>query len=566
MKKETKKLLSNAPSLALVPIEHKFDITTLNMILAFLYKDSVLLTRKVQSNIFKLINNLKFEIYDEQYELIDRLWVIKKTIEYRIVNKIETNGEILKTCCKDDIECNENSANIIDSISTLKISHEESKYLINKLNDILMYGYINTVKDIWREIIDEIDDGDYRTYKSIQDDMVELANSVINIKRKTVGITSDETFSLYGENFENVISDSLQKLKDRNKLFITGIQRLNILLAPAYMSKRLYLYLAFPGMGKSTILLKSAIDIKKYNKIKTKDPDKRPAVLFLTLENGIEETVERAYNMTTDSDDIRNYTAEQVIKRMRREGQLDVTEESPVDIIIKGYKNREIDTNDVYGIINDLADEGVEVITLIVDYIKRIRPSEKASDEKGELKNISNELKEIAKFFDIPVITAQQLNRSSATVVDSALQQDKQDVTRLVGRDGIAGAWELMENSDWVCIINPEIKADTSEHYLTFKLLKRRYRSNDENPNLRNLDYFNHPFESGNHIKLLDDINLPETLSLESLSTQFVADEANYARGVTSMVTREVDDNKKKKKKTESLEFNAFDPDNSINF
>ena len=75
--------------------------------------------------------------------------------------------------------------------------------------------------------------------------------------------------------------------------------------------------------------------------------------------------------------------------------------------------------------------------------MKRIRPAEKANDEKTELKNISNELKELAKFFDIPVITAQQLNRSGASVIDAALQANKEDVTRLVGRDSIAGAWEI---------------------------------------------------------------------------------------------------------------------------
>ena len=124
-------------------------------------------------------------------------------------------------------------------------------------------------------------------------------------------------------------------------------------------------------------------------------------------------------------------------------GQLELKDGDNIDIIIKEYKHREIDTGDLYSIINDLADEGVEVITLILDYMKRIRPAERASDEKTELKNISNELKEVGKFFDIPIITAQQLNRSGASVVDAALQAKKEDVTRLVGRDAIAGAWEI---------------------------------------------------------------------------------------------------------------------------
>ena len=53
--------------------------------------------------------------------------------------------------------------------------------------------------------------------------------------------------------------------------------------------------------------------------------------------------------------------------------------------------------NDLYGIIKDLYDDGTEVIALILDYVKRIRPAEKGASEKEELKNITNELKTLAK-------------------------------------------------------------------------------------------------------------------------------------------------------------------------
>jgi hypothetical protein len=354
--------------------------------------------------------------------------------------------------------------------------------------------------------------------------------------------------------FENVIEDAVKQLKDRNRIFITGVRYLNVLLSPGFMSKRLYTFLAFPGKGKSMILLKSALDIRKYNKnVKTKDPDKRPAVLMLTLENDIPETVERIYNMTVDSDDIRNYTPNQVIKKMKRDGHLKLTKDNNIDIIIKEYKNRSIDTNDIYGIINDLADQGVEVIALIVDYMKRIRPAEKAPDEKGELKNISNELKELAKHFDIPVITAQQLNRSGAAVIDAALQANKEDVTRLVGSANIGTSWEIQENSDMCIIINPEVKADTGDLYMTFKRIKRRYRSIEETEELRRLEYFNQPFEKGSEIRLVDDIYMDKPAALTSLATQFKAIEDK--RGKANVVERE------KKKTSNSIQtFDDFDP------
>lgn len=546
-----KKLL-NVKNIKLTPLKIKFDITRLDMIISFLYKQSVLRTRKTLTNTYKLFQNLDESLIEGNPDLTARVWIIKTTLRGRLEEGFENDENLMQYCFdqSDSDEFKEKTLKYI--LENKKISYEESKYIVKTIDDTLEFGYVITIKGIVQEIIDQIDDQQYKTYKEVSNDLYEIANSIINIKRRTTSLGSDQTFSLNTEEFEEVVEDALQKLKDRNRVFITGIQRLNTLLSPGYLSKRLYIYLAFPGKGKSTILLKSALDIKRYNAgVKTKDPDKRPAVLLLTLENDIPETIERLYNMAVDADDIRNFTAKQVKRKMREKGHLRLTAEDNIDIIIKEYKNRELDTNDLYTIINDLDDEGVEVISLVLDYIKRIRPVERANDEKTELKNISNELKELAKYFDIPVITAQQLNRSGASVVDAALQAKKEDVTRLVGRDSIAGAWEIIENSDFCCIINPEVKSDTQELFLTFKLLKRRYRSSEENEKLRRLEYFNQPFEPNNEIRLLDDIDLPAPLALESLSTQFEAVENK--RGKENAVTREV---KKKKKRDFNDELN----------
>ena len=546
-----KKLL-NVKNIKLTPLKIKFDITRLDMIISFLYKQSVLRTRKTLTNIYKLFQNLDESLIVDNPDLMARVWIIKTTLRGRLEEGFENDENLMQYCFdqSDSDEFKEKTLKYI--LENKKISYEESKYIVKTIDDTLEFGYVITIKGIVQDIIDQIDDQQYKTYKEVSNDLYEIANSIINIKRRTTSLGSDQTFSLNTEEFEEVVEDALQKLKDRNRVFITGIQRLNTLLSPGYLSKRLYIYLAFPGKGKSTILLKSALDIKRYNAgVKTKDPDKRPAVSLLTLENDIPETIERLYNMAVDADDIRNFTAKQVKRKMREKGHLRLTAEDNIDIIIKEYKNRELDTNDLYTIINDLDDEGVEVISLVLDYIKRIRPVERANDEKTELKNISNELKELAKYFDIPVITAQQLNRSGASVVDAALQAKKEDVTRLVGRDSIAGAWEIIENSDFCCIINPEVKSDTQELFLTFKLLKRRYRSSEENEKLRRLEYFNQPFEPNNEIRLLDDIDLPAPLALESLSTQFEAVENK--RGKENAVTREV---KKKKKRDFNDELN----------
>ena len=550
---KTLKEIQNINNIRLQKIKLKMDLTLLDSIIAFIYKESVLRTRKSLNNTYKLFQIIDLSIYEKNEDAKARIWVIMKSLEAKLIKGFENNNSI-KQYCKDDIESTVLTDQIIDNIDKLKLSYDETKYLIKAIDDRLQYGYTLTLKETYQEILDRIDDGDFKSYKSVSEDLYDIASSVINMKRNIDSLDSDTTFSLKEDLFENVITEAVQKLKDKNRVFITGIRRLNTILSPGYQSKRLYTYLAFPGGGKSQILLKAALDIKKYNPdIMPKDTSKIPTVLLITMENDIDETVERIFNMRVSSEDIRNYTPKQVIRKLKDDGEMTLTDKNNIDIVIKYFPNRSIDTNDLYRIIKDLYDEGSEVIALVLDYLKRIKPAEKAPTEKEELKNITNELKTLAKKLDIPVITAQQLNRTAASVVDAAIQNKKEDVTRLVGRDGIAGAWEIIENSDVVIIINQEVKADTKEIFLTFKLLKRRYRSSEDDEKLKRLDYFNHPYEPGNTIKLVDDIDLPKSISLYSLSTQFMSLEETGKRKGSGAIERENRDSQMQ------LEFEPFD-------
>lgn len=556
---ETTSITKEIPSLTnikLKKIKLKMDSNMLDSILAFIYKDSVLRTRKSLNNIYKLFNMIDYTDYKKTPELDAKAWVIRRSLEARLIHGFETDA-MIKQYCKDHSESDSLTDSVVNSIDISRWKYEDAKYLIRGIDDRLNFGYTITLKEYYQNILSKLDDGEFKSYKAVSEDLYDIAASVINIKRNTNSLDADTTFSLQADFFENVVTESVQKLKDKNRVYLTGIRRLNTILSPGYQSKRLYTYLAFPGGGKSQILLKSALDIKKYNPdIKAKDPNKTPAVLLITMENDIDETVERMFNMKVSSEDIRNYTPKQIIRKLREEGEMTLTDKNNIDIIIKYYPNRGIDTNDLYGIIKDLYDEGSEVIALILDYVKRIKPAEKAQTEKEELKNITNELKTLAKKLDIAVITAQQLNRTAAGVVDAAIQNKKEDVTRLVGRDGVAGAWEIIENSDVCIIINQEIKSDTGDVYMTFKMLKRRYRSSEEDEKLKKLDYFNHPYERNNTIKLIDDMDLPKSVSLYSLSSTFVP--LDEARGKKSVVTRETKEDQLMSKNDDKLEFEPF--------
>jgi replicative DNA helicase len=514
----------------------KFDITMLNMLIGYLFKNSRQITRKALTNMKKLFDIIDERVYEGNEKLEARFYFIKRALKAKLELGMENENVIINFCRSDSYD--EEIEEIIKNLEIYKkINYEEINYINKAVRDRLQYCYLFNYKDKLYDTIERLDSGEYDSFQEINKELTDICRDIINETRKTNVLEDVDTFSLDEDTFEDTVTDIVNKLRDPARILKTGIKKLNQILAPGYMSKRLYIYMGLPAGFKSGILLKTARDIKKYNKgIPTKKVGKRKCVLVITMENSVEESVERLFNMTVTTDDIRNYTPKQVIKMLREDGEMRLEDEDDINIIIKYYPNRSIDTSDLYTIIEEIEDDGKEVIALVLDYIKRIRPAERGKDEKEELKNITNELKNLATELDIPVITAHQLNRTAASVIDAAMEANKEDLGRFVGRSNVGTAWEVIENSDWVCIINIEKKRSTGQYYLTFKRVKIRYRD----PN--DLGYFNHPFEMGNRIRLLDDIHLETSLSEESLSSDFDAVDLGNKKGKRTAVEREVID------------------------
>ena len=202
---------------------------------------------------------------------------------------------------------------------------------------------------------------------------------------------------------------------------------------------------------KSGILLSIAKWIKYHNKrFETKDPTKRPTILFITQENNLDETIERLFNMTVTSKNIREFTPKEVVHLLKEKGRFVLDDENNIDLVIKYYGNEKINTDDLYTICDELEEDGREVIALIHDYIARIRSADtKIKETREKLGAIANEFKNFAEQKDIPVITASQLNRDASKVIDSAVEGNKEDLARMLGRSNIGeliygSAYQLM--------------------------------------------------------------------------------------------------------------------------
>src|SRR5690606_30796789 len=109
---------------------------------------------------------------------------------------------------------------------------------------------------------------------------------------------------------------------------------------------------------------------------------KKPCILYVTQENDIDETIERLYSYYVDEDtDLKNLSLKEAMERLRNAGM----NEDNIAIRIKYRPNNSITTADLDAMIDDLALEDLEVIMLIHDYIKRIRPISYIKDRHLQL-------------------------------------------------------------------------------------------------------------------------------------------------------------------------------------
>lgn len=512
----------------------KIDITMMNMFIGYIFKDSKLVTRRALSNMKQLFDLIDEKWYMTNDALDGRRQFILRALTAKVTLGMENESIVLDYCRLKDDDVVEDIIKNLDRYK--KINYEEMKHITNTISERLAYAGGVILGADMEKVWEDLHSGNYNSYGEIVKRMKEASQGFISWTRKASSVEDTDTLSLI-DNFEANAEDRIATLNDPTRILQTGIRALNEILSPGYLSRRLYIYMGLPAGFKSGILLKSANDIRIYNRhLPAKKPGFRKTVLFITMENSVEETVERLFNMTVTPESILNFTPKMAVKMLKKHGQMEIKTDDDINIVIKYFPNRAINTDDLYTIIDDLEDERQEVIALILDYIKRIRPAEHAKDEKEELKNITNELKNLATELDIPVITAHQLNRSGAGSIDAAMEANKEDLARFVGRSNVGSAWEVMENADWACIVNVEKKRDTGQFYLTFKRIKIRYRE------ISDLGYFNHPFVMGNRIQLMDDINMEESISEASLTSDFDGVDLSSKKGKQTAKDRDVID------------------------
>lgn len=482
-----------------------FDLSSLDLLCNFVISENRNVRRLQYINLRNLIEMLDMEKYISDQERYKRILFIKKGLEARLERNLQDRIMILKYINGGILD-----NDIIDISDFKDMSNAEIDWINETVSSAIKYAFIYERVDPMIELWQRFKNADYRSVSEISSE-IESATSELNtlFRKAKVESSTERAFSLNAETMESVITDAWQEVTSSYRKLITGMQGFNQLIGGGFENTRVYLLLGITGVGKSMTLVNLAYQLKKYNKgFKPKDPTKRPCICYLTMENTVVETIQRLFQICTGEEFAKQSSPQEAINKLRAEGELYLTDESPIDIIIKFKPNKSEDTSYLYTLVEDLEDEGYEVIALLQDHAKRIRSTLKNPDVRLELGDVINEFKTFAMLKDIPVISNSHLNREGARVIDANSGKSKADLTRMLGKSNIGESLLMLDNVDYACIINYEYDND-NQKYMVFKEIKTRVKT------FR--DYVCQPFDINNEIKLVEDYYSPIPVFKDSL-------------------------------------------------
>lgn len=482
-----------------------FDLSSLDLLCNFVLSENRNIRRMQFINLRNLMELIDMEKYISDQERYKRVLFIKKGLEARLEKNLNDKLMIMKFINGGFLD-----SDIIDISNFKDMNNAEIDWINETVSSALKYSFIYERSDTMIDLWQRFKSSDYRSVSGIVSEIEGATAELNTLFRKAKAETvSERAFSLSPETMEAVITDSWQEVTSSYRKLITGMQGFNQLIGGGFENTRVYMLLGLTGVGKSMTLINIAYQLKKYNKgYRTKDPTKRPCIVVLTMENTVTETIQRLFQICTGEDFSKQSSPQEAIQKMRIEGELYLTDESPIDLIIKFKPNKSEDTSYLYTLVEDLEDEGYECIAVVQDHAKRIRSTERNPDVRLELGDVINELKTFAMLKDIPVITNSHLNRDGARTIDANATKSKADLTRLLGKSNIGESMLMLDNIDYACIINTEF--DNENHkYMVFKEIKTRVKT------FR--DYICQPFDVQNEIKLVEDFYSPIPVFKDSL-------------------------------------------------
>ena len=233
--------------------------------------------------------------------------------------------------------------------------------------------------------------------------------------------------------------EMLNELGDESTI-TTGIPSLDVALDGGWRGKEIYVFAATPGIGKTALLGNFAINGFLEGK----------NVLVYTFETANRRLLSRYYANLIEMTK-KEILMDEVSARTKIN---DVLSGTAGDIILKDYPANAISSNDLLSHINDLRMyKQWKPDIIIADYILIMLANDKSLSSENSYKfykTVTEELRNVGKLLDVPILTATQINRSG--------QDDRGGTKAITTSKDISESRGIYDTADFFATINQPAK------------------------------------------------------------------------------------------------------------
>ena len=285
----------------------------------------------------------------------------------------------------------------------VKLSDEISLYLNNIAEQ--MYSPVEDevdLEEIEEQTINFIKENRvYESMMSAQTDMAEgNYEKIVSKMEEAVRVSFDKDLGLSIKDADEVIYKLDDELNS-SRVVSTGFANLDNFMEGGFFPKSLYCISGIPGVGKSLVLGNFAVNayLQGYK------------VLVYTFEMSNVRLFSRLF-----SNLIRYNSKEILLDQKGTKSKIQaIINQTNGDLIVKEYNANSASANDLLAHINDLSMyKGWRPDFIVVDYLLIMSTNDKkrsSDDSYRYFKVVSEELRNIAKILEVPIITAAQINR-----------------------------------------------------------------------------------------------------------------------------------------------------------
>ena len=376
---------------------------------------SSLLTHK------EFLVNIHDILSDEYFDNQAHKWVIKEVLRYYDKYHTTPSMDILKVEVKK-IDNEVLQLSVKEQLrEAYQASDEDLEYVQEEFTGLCKNQQI---KKALMSSVDLLKAGDFDSIKSIISNALQAGND------KNVG--------------HEYLKDLESRFREDARTTIpTPWARINELLQGGLGNGDFGLIFGNPGGGKSwSLVALGGFAVRMgYN------------VVHYTLELG-EQYVGRRYDAFFSK-----IPVDRILKNRERIEEIMPSLEG--ELIIKEFPTGRATMSTIESHITKITDMGVKPDLVIIDYVDLLGTKKKTADRKGEIDDIYQSTKGLARQLDIPIWSVSQVNRAGA----------KDDI---VEGDKAAGSYDKIMITD-VCISLSRKKADKVNGTGRFHIMKNRY-------------------------------------------------------------------------------------------